>query len=41
MDVFDEDAEPFDLNSVDDDSDEPEDSDDDYDDGDRSFHNTP
>ncbi|WP_353082623.1 tRNA adenosine deaminase-associated protein [Tessaracoccus lapidicaptus] len=31
MDVFDEDAEPFDLNSVDDDSDEPEDSDDDYD----------
>jgi len=31
VDVFDEDAEPFDLNSVDDDSDEPEDSDDDYD----------
>lgn len=31
MDVFDEDAEPFDLNSVDDDSDEPGDSDDDYD----------
>lgn len=31
MDVFDEDAEPFDLNSVDDDSDEPEDSDE-YDD---------
>lgn len=29
--MFDEDAEPFDLNSVDDDSDEPEDSDDDYD----------
>ena len=31
MDVFDEDAEPFDLNSVGDDSDEPENSDDDYD----------